>query len=68
MLSSVVPCPVPDNEKQRLEAVRSYEILDTPAELDFDALTRVAAHGFGTPVALVAMMDSDRLWFKSRLG
>lgn len=68
MLSSVVSCPVPDNEKQRLEAVRSYEILDTPAELDFDALTRVAAHGFGTPVALVAMMDSDRLWFKSRLG
>ena len=33
-------CPFPENEAQRLEAVRSYNILDTPPELDFDALTR----------------------------
>ena len=68
MPKSEMQCPIPDNEMQRLEALRSYEILDTPPELDFDALTRVAAHSFGAPVALVAMMDTDRLWFKSRLG
>ncbi|MHB1300079.1 MAG: GGDEF domain-containing protein [Burkholderiales bacterium] len=61
-------CPFPENETQRLEAVRSYNILDTPPEVDFDALTRVAAHSFDTPVAVVGLMDSDRLWFKSKLG
>ena len=61
-------CPFPENEAQRLEAVRSCNILDTPPEVDFDALTRVAAHSFDTPVAVVGLMDSDRLWFKSKLG
>jgi diguanylate cyclase (GGDEF)-like protein len=61
-------CPIPDDEPQRLRAVRAYEVLDTEPELEFDALTRVAAHAFATPIALVAIMDSDRLWFKSKLG
>jgi diguanylate cyclase (GGDEF)-like protein len=70
---SIVPdekiqCPLPANETERLEAVRSYDILDSQPEVDFDALTRVAAHTFNTPVAVVGLMDSDRLWFKSRLG
>ena len=61
-------CPIPANEAQRLRAVRSYEILDSEPELEFDALTRVAAHAFQAPIAVVAMMDSDRLWFKSKVG
>jgi diguanylate cyclase (GGDEF)-like protein len=61
-------CPIPANELQRLAALRAFEILDTAPELDFDALTRVAAHAFGTPMAVVALMDSERLWFKSKLG
>lgn len=61
-------CPLPANEAQRLAAVRSYEILDTPPEVDFDALTRIAAHVFDAPAAVVGLMDADRLWFKSRLG
>jgi diguanylate cyclase (GGDEF)-like protein len=61
-------CLLPDNEPQRLRAVRSYEILDTEPELEFDALTRVASHTFSAPIAVVAMMDADRLWFKSKLG
>jgi diguanylate cyclase (GGDEF)-like protein len=48
--------------------LRSYEVLDTQPELEFDALARLAAHTFGTPVAVVAMLDSDRLWFKSKIG
>lgn len=61
-------CPIPDNETRRLEAVRSYEVLDSVPEVDFDALTRLASHSLGVPVAAVGLMDSDRLWFKSRLG
>jgi len=61
-------CPIPANEAQRLAATRAYQILDTPAEPQFDAITRVAAALFDVPVALIALMDADRLWFKSRLG
>jgi diguanylate cyclase (GGDEF)-like protein len=68
MPQQALKCPIPANEAQRLEAVRAYDVLDTPPELDFDALTRVAAHVFSTPAAVVGLMDSDRLWFKSRLG
>lgn len=68
MSDDITHCPVPDNETQRLAAVRSYDILDSSPEVDFDALTRVAAHTFNTPVAVVGLLDSDRLWFKSRLG
>lgn len=68
MPADVLQCPIPDNEPQRLQAVRSYDILDTAPEVDFDALTRVAAHVFETPAAVVGLLDSDRLWFKSRFG
>lgn len=67
-MQNAVQCPIPENEAQRLKAVLSYQVLDTPPEMDFDALTRVASHTFGTPAAVVGLMDTDRLWFKSRLG
>ncbi len=63
-----VQCPLPANEAQRLRAVRSYDILDTPPEVDFDTLTRVAGHALNTPAAVIGLMDAERLWFKSRLG
>ena len=58
----------PANEPQRLRVLRSYEVLDSEPEPEFDALTRIAAHAFAVPIAVVAMVDSDRLWFKSRIG
>lgn len=61
-------CPIPKNEAQRLRAVHSYEILDTPPEVEFDTLTRVATHLFDTPAAVIGLMDAGRLWFKSKLG
>ena len=61
-------CPLPANESQRLRAVLSYDILDTPPEVDFDTLTRMAANAFNTPAAVIGLMDSERIWFKSQLG
>lgn len=61
-------CPLPDNETQRLAALQRHEILDTSPELEFDALARVAAQALGAPMAVVALLDSDRLWFKSKIG
>jgi diguanylate cyclase (GGDEF)-like protein len=67
-MPNAIPCPVPENEAQRVQAVRDYDVLDTPPELEFDALTRVASHTFQAPIAVVGLMDTGRLWFKSKLG
>jgi diguanylate cyclase (GGDEF)-like protein len=56
------------HEDQRLAAVQALHLLDTPAEPAFDALTRLAAQALGTPMASIALLDSDRLWVKSRVG
>ena len=57
-----------DLEVERLVALRNYEILDTPPDGAFDRITALAARHFDVPVALVSMVDEDRIWFKSRHG
>jgi PAS domain S-box-containing protein len=60
--------PLPGNEADRLGALWSYRILDTPPEERFDDLARLAAYVCGTPIGLVGLIDSTREWFKSRVG
>jgi PAS domain S-box-containing protein len=60
--------PLPPNELARLEALRALDILDTPAELAFDRITRVAANYLDVPICLVSLVDEERQWFKSRHG
>jgi two-component system, sensor histidine kinase len=55
-------------EWERLAALRSYEVLDTPPEAAFDRITVLAADLFDTPIAAVSLIDSERQWFKSRVG
>jgi GAF domain-containing protein len=59
---------IPADEDARIDALRSYAILDTPPAPSFDRLTCLAAHLFDIPVALVSLIDSERQWFKSRFG
>jgi PAS domain S-box-containing protein len=60
--------PLPANEGERLEALRRYNILDTPAEVAFDRITSLAARLFNMPMALVSLVDESRGWFKSSYG
>lgn len=58
----------PATEPQRLDALRRYEILDTPPEQAFDDIVALAAQVCRTPIAIVSLVDDGRQWFKSRLG
>lgn len=55
-------------EVERLKVLRRYEILDTPEDGSWDRLTRLAAKVFNMPIAVVSLVDTDRVWFKSRCG
>ncbi len=56
------------DEARRLEALRSYRILDTDPERGFDDLARLASFICRTPIALISLVDADRQWFKARRG
>ncbi|NJC38877.1 signal transduction histidine kinase [Xanthomonas arboricola] len=64
-----LPCAAkPPSEALRLQALRSYGILDTPREAAFEDITRLASIICQTPIALISLVDADRQWFKSEIG
>jgi signal transduction histidine kinase len=55
-------------EFNRVTAVRRYDILDTPPDGSFDNITKLAAQLLDVPIALITIVDTDRIWFKSSFG
>lgn len=60
--------PHPENEPERVEALRRYEILDTEPEAPFDDLVHLAAQVCQVPIALISLIDPLRQWFKAKTG
>ncbi len=58
----------PHSEPERLTALHSLYILDTPPEERFDRITRLATELFGVPISYVALVDENRVWYKSAQG
>jgi len=52
----------------RAKALADLMVLDTPEEQAFDDLVFVAAKACAVPIALITLLDTDRQWFKARLG
>lgn len=55
-------------ETRRLMTLKSYHVLDSTKESDFDELTKQAQDYFKVPVAVVSLVDAGRQWFKSVQG
>lgn len=60
--------PIPVNEAERLEALRSCGVLDSEPEPQFDEIAKLASQLCCVPMALVSLIDDRRQWFKSRVG
>ena len=59
---------IPPNDELRLKALYRYEILDTPPEGAFNRVAELATKIFKVPIALISMVDKDRVFFKANVG
>lgn len=62
------PAPIPNNESERLHLLHDLDILDTEPEPVFDNITQFAKQLFDVDAALITLVDSERQWFKSKIG
>lgn len=56
------------SESERIADLTELAELATQPEIQFDALTELAAFTFKAPIAVISLLDQDRQWFKARRG
>jgi signal transduction histidine kinase len=56
------------NEAERLSKLYSYNLLDTPDESEFDAITKIASRICGTPISMITLINETRQYIKSNIG
>ncbi|WMC11201.1 GAF domain-containing protein [Oceanimonas pelagia] len=60
--------PLPCNEPARLACLHQLQLLDTPADPEFDQLVELACLLLDTPMGVVSLVDEHRQWFRGRRG
>jgi signal transduction histidine kinase len=64
----MVSAQIPENENTRLRALYQSGLLDSPQEAEFDEIVNFASILCNTPISLISLVDSNRQWFKARVG
>lgn len=64
----MITAELPENEAERLAALRRLLCLDTLPEERFDRIAQYAANEFEVPIVLVSLIDQNRQWIKSKVG
>lgn len=62
------PAPIPANDVERVQALHDLRILDTAPEPRFDRFVEMMQSIFDVPIALISLVDTDRQWFKAKVG
>lgn len=60
--------PLPEDEADRLAALRALDVLDTPAEPALDDIVKIVSELCKVPIALISLVDAERQWFKAKVG
>jgi PAS domain S-box-containing protein len=57
-----------DNEQQRLEALRRYQIAGTPAEKAFTSIAKLVSDIFNCSIAMISLVDDEVVYFAANVG
>src|ERR1700753_1371320 len=64
----MISAPIPQNENARLQDLQQSGLLDSPQEEEFDEIVKFASQLCNMPISLISLVDSNRQWFKARVG
>jgi len=59
---------IPANEQERLEALQSYDLLNLINQQEFQVIVELAAMICETPISIITLVDTDKQWFKAKIG
>ncbi len=60
--------PIPDNEVERIAAVQTYHVTDTPPEVSYDDIAELAAEICHCPIGLINIIADTQEWLKAKYG
>lgn len=64
----MLAAPIPQNDVQRLDALRAGFCAYAPREERFDRITRTAKRLLHVPISIISIVEQDEQWFRSVQG